>query len=103
MSSKSRWSLVESPKSETFGGAEEYFDGGSSAPVFVNGGDGSRHSVEVEGSDVLEVGRETGSATETLLGRVQVVAEGDWEGVRIVGQPEREREGGGGRENNRRK
>ena len=40
--------------------------------------------MEVERCDVVEVSRETGSATETLLGRVEVVAEGDGQGVGIV-------------------
>ena len=40
--------------------------------------------MEVQGRDVVEVGRETGSATETLLGRVEVVAEGDGEDVGII-------------------
>ena len=34
---------------------------------------------------------ETGGAAETLSGRVQVVTEGDREGVGVIGQPEGER------------
>ena len=61
-------SLVESPESETLGRAEEHLDRCSGAALFVSGRDSGCHSVQVQGSNVVEVGRETGSATQTLLG-----------------------------------
>lgn len=60
-------SLVESPESEALGRAEEHLDRGSGAALFVSGRDSGCYSVQVQGSDIVEVGRETGPATQTLL------------------------------------
>ena len=77
--------MVQSPQSEALGGAQEGLNGGSSAALLVYGRDRGGHSVQVKGSYVVEVGRETGCATETLLGRVEVVAEGDGYCVGVIG------------------
>ena len=80
-----RRSLIQSPESEALGRAEEGLHRGSGTSVLVNCSDCGCHTVQIQLSNVVEVGRETGSATETLLGRVEVVAEGDGNCVGIIG------------------
>ena len=60
--------MIQSPQSEALGGAEEGLNRGSGAALFVYRHDSGSHSVEVQRSYVVEVGGETGGATEALLG-----------------------------------
>lgn len=47
--------------------------------------------MEVQCGDVVKVGRETGSAAETLLGRIEVVTESDGQGAGVIVQSVGER------------
>ena len=76
--------MVESPKSETLGGAEEGLDGCSSVSLSVDCGHCSGHSVQVQWSYVVEVGRETRRVAEALFRRVEIVTERDWYRVGVV-------------------